>query len=154
MTTLGDLLLQKLAKWRPDSQSQALEVTAEDGWKAVVRAEYVDVIGSRLAEVRLICPAAPAGDLKARAEQVAGRVTGLLEPLRLVEADAGAAVAQLRSDKPLRRGDDQFYYEVELRGPTTTLRRYQAAHPGARRAQVPFALTNEALGKLVTDLAV
>jgi hypothetical protein len=152
MTTLDDLLLQKLAKWRPDSLSRTLELSAEDGWKAAVRADCVDVVGCHLWEVELTRPGPSADPLRGRAGRIAERATGLLESLRLVEVDEGQATAQLRSDRPLRRGDDRFYYEVELRGPTTTVRRYQAARPGARRQQVTFALTHEALGKLVADL--
>jgi hypothetical protein len=153
MKTLDETLLQRLADWRPDSPAQALELTAEDGWKATVRAECVDVVGCRLWEVQLTSPAPAADALKDRAERIASRVTGLLEPLRLVEADAGLSTALLRSDRPLQRGPERFYYEVELRGQTTSVRRFQAARPGARRQQVAFALTHEALAKLVADLA-
>ena len=54
-------------------------------------------------------------DLKTRAERTAARVTGLLEPLRLIEVDAGRDAALLRSTAPQKRGDDLYYYEVELK---------------------------------------
>jgi hypothetical protein len=95
----------------------------------------------------------PVADLKARAEEVAGRVTGLLEPLRLVEVDASRQTAQLRSKEPARRGDDALYYELLLRGDgSATLHRYQANRQTPGRAETPFALTHDALGKLVDDL--
>ena len=102
--------------------------------------------------------AAPPGasvDLKVRAEQVAGRVTGLLETLCLVEVDLGRNVALLRSEQPGQRGDERFYYEVLLEGDGgSALRRYQTPRPGEpRRQQVAFTLTHEALAKLVGDLS-
>jgi hypothetical protein len=154
--TLDATLLQKLAKWRPDSGRQTLEVAAPDGvWAAAVTAECVDLVGCRLWELTLRRSAPPAGDLKARAEQVAGRVTGLLEPLRLLEVDAGRGVALLRSGTPSQWADGVFYYEVLLHNDgTTTVRRYQAPTQGEpRRQQTAFTLTHEALAKLVRDLA-
>jgi hypothetical protein len=155
--TLEKLLLEKLAKWRPDSGRQTLEVShPESGWAAAVTADHVEVLGCRLWELALRrqAGAAPAEDLKARADRVASRATGLLESLRVVEVDAPAGIALLRSDSPGQWGDGMFYYEVLLQADGgTTLRRYQA--PGAdrpRRDQVPFTLTHEALAKLVTDL--
>src|SRR5262249_44148854 len=140
----------------PDSGRANLEVAhPESGWTAGLQADRVEALSCRLWELTLK-PAAGAAppDLKARAEQLAARVTGLLEPLSLLEVDAAQGVAQLRSDKPGHWGDGQFYYEVLLHaGGGTSVRRYQA--PGKdqpRRQQVPFTLTHEALAKLVTDL--
>jgi hypothetical protein len=82
-------------------------------------------------------------------------VTGLLEPLRLLEVDAGHGVALLRSGTPSQWGDGLFYYEVLLQNDgTTTVRRYQApTQDEPRRQQTEFSLTHEALAKLVRDLA-
>jgi hypothetical protein len=153
--TLAEALLQKLAKWRPDSR-QSLDLPhAESGWAVALDAGQVEFLGSRLWEVALrpLTPT-PVADLPARAEQLAARVTGLLEPLRLVEVDAGRGVAQLRSDRPGQWGDGAFYYEVLLQADgATSVRRYQAPTTDQpRRQQVPFTLTHEALAKIVTDL--
>jgi hypothetical protein len=153
--TLAETLLQRLAKWRPDSGRANLEVAhPESGWTTGLVADRVEALGCRLWEVTLK-PAAPAPpDLQGRAEQLAARVTGLLEPLSLVEVDAARGVAQLRSDRPGHWGDGQFYYEVLLHTDGgTSVRRYQAPDKDRpRRQQVPFTLTHEALAKLVTDL--
>jgi len=153
---LDALLLEKLAKWRPHSDRETLDVgDAAGGWSAAVIAECVDVVGCRLWEVTLRRPAGtPPVDLKARAEQVCVRVRGLLEPLCLVEVDGVRNVAQLRSEEPGQRGDERFYYEVLLEGDGgSTVRRYQAPHQGdPRRRQVAFTLTHEVLAKLVGDL--
>lgn len=151
---LDALLLEKLAKWRPASGQATVEASG-DGWNAAVAAECVDVVGCRLWELSLR-PAAerPAVELKARAEQLCQRVTGLLEPLRLVEIDGTTNTALLRSEQPGQLGDERFYYEVLLNGDSgSVVRRYQTPHGGQpRRQQVGFTLTHEALAKLVRDL--
>jgi hypothetical protein len=78
----------------------------------------------------------------------------LLEPLRLLEFDAGQKTALLRSQQPDHNGEQLFYYEVLLQADgSCNLRRYQAAQqPGVRRQQVPFTLTHDALTKLIDDL--
>jgi len=154
--TLAEALLQKLARWRPESR-QTLDVAhPESGWAVAVDAGHVEALGSRLWELTLGRPAAlNVADLESQAAKVAGKVTGLLEPLRVVEIDPTVdGVALLRSDKPAAWGDALFYYELQLRTDRATLRRYQA--PGTdnpHRRQVPFTLTHEALAKLVADLS-
>jgi hypothetical protein len=149
--TLDELLLQRLADWRPDSPRQPLNVTA-DGRSVCVVAEHADSVGCRLWEVALTGP--PRADLAAAAATAAGRATGLLEPLRLVEADAAAGVALLRSQSPGLRGGARSYYEVRLGADGSAgVRRFQVSADGYRREQVAFSLTHEALAKLVADLA-
>ena len=152
--TLNEALLEKLAEWRCDSGRQTLTVPhPESGWTAAVAADCADRVGCRVWELNLSRPAAaPAADLKGRAERVAARVTGLLEPLRLVEVDAGRDAALLRSAAPQRRGDDLFYYEVELKSGGAGVRRYQGSATGATRQQIAFPLTHDALAKLAGDL--
>jgi hypothetical protein len=152
--SLNAILLEKLANWRPDKDRATLDV-AGDGWNVAVTAECVDVVGSRLWELSLRRTAeAPAVELKDRAEQICQRVTGLLEPLRLVEVDAPRNAALLRSEEPGQLGEERFYYEVLLQGDGgSVVRRYQAPQAGQpRRQQVAFTLTHEALAKLVRDL--
>jgi hypothetical protein len=154
--TLDAALLEKLANWRPDNGRQTLtEHDPASGWTAAVTAECADLVGCRLWEVHLTRSTPLAGaDLRARAEAVAGRVTGLLEPLRLVEVDAERQVALLRSGPPTARGDDLFYYEVLLQGGgAASVRRYQGScETLSRRQQISFTLTHEVLAKLVADL--
>ena len=155
--TLAEVLLQRLARWRPDSDRQTLEVAhPETGWAVAVTAGQVETLGSRLWEVALrrLEPQAQAPDLKEWAGRITSRVTGLLEPLRLLEVDAERGIALLRSTTPGQWGEGRFYYEVLLQADgTTAVRRYQAPDAdNPRRRQVAFALTHEALAKLVADL--
>jgi hypothetical protein len=154
--SLDGLLLEKLARWRPDGRD-TLEVNApEAGWSAVVTADAADLVGCRLWELSLRPEGAttPLGDLRKRAEAISGRVTGLLETLRVVEVDEPRGVALIRSAAPSRRDDVLSYYEILLHGNgVATVRRYECPLSAeARRQQVTFALTYETLGKLVVDL--
>jgi len=152
--TLEELLLQKLADWRPAGPGQALTINhPESGRGLSVSAERVDSLASRLTEVRLTCTAAREVGLKEQAEAIAGRVTGLLEPLAVLEVDGERHTALLRSQAPAKRGEDLQYYEVTRHADGTTLvRRYQARRDSGKREAVAFTLTHEALGKLVRDL--
>lgn len=149
--TLDETLLQNLAEWRPDSDRPTLTLAdADSGWRIDLTAEKNDDIGCRVTELSLSGPAP--SDLRAWAGRTAERATGLLEPLVLHELDTAGGVALLRSRTPAQRGDTLSYYELALKAAgSADLRRYQA-RPGSRREQVPFALTHEALGKVVGDL--
>ena len=152
--TLENLLLERLAEWRPAGRATTALDDAGSGWRAVLDAEAVDGIGCRLWGLRLerLQPLPAAVPLREQAEGLARRVTGLLEPLRVVEIDQDRGVAQLRSDAPALKGGGRHYYEVERREcGTTEVQRYQGGS-GPRRA-VPFDLTHEAAGKLVRDAA-
>src|SRR5208283_4005658 len=105
------------------------------------------VLGCLVWELTLNRTAAAAvkPDLASWANQVVGRVTGLLEPLKVIEVDASRDEALLRSKEPSRRGDVLSYYEVLLRGGGDVLmRRFQTKDQvGAHRQHVAFALTHE-----------
>lgn len=154
---LDELLPQRLAEWRFDSDRRTLTVAApESGWAVDLTADCADAVGCRLWEVALRPTVPQAGiDLKAWADRVVDRATGLLEPLELIEVDALRRTAQLRSEEPAQRGGDLHYYELLLQGDgAATVRRYQASCTGSpRREQKAFTLTHEALAKLVADLA-
>ena len=154
MMTLEETLLQNLADWRFDNGRQTLTVAhPESGWTTAVVADCGDRVGCRLWEVNLSRPeASPSADLKTRAERLAGRATGLMEPLRLIEVDVQGDTALLRSAAPQKRGDDLFYYEVLLRSAGAGVRRYQSSTQSGARQQVAFPLTHEALAKLGADL--
>ncbi|MBI1913742.1 MAG: hypothetical protein HYS12_03150 [Planctomycetes bacterium] len=152
--TLDELLLQKLAEWRPDKGRQTLDVAdAGSGWKAALATDCSDQVGCRVWELSLRHDKSSA-DLRAWADRVAARTTGLLESLKLLELDSAQDTALLRSQAPARRGEALYYYEVLLHGRgEARVRRYQATRNGTKgREQIPFALTHEALAKLVHDL--
>jgi hypothetical protein len=156
--TLDEMVLRKLADWQPPGGSrQTLAMPDEgSGWAVSLTVDRHDELSSALWEVHLQrVVAAPAGvTLEGWANDVAKRVTGLLETLWVLEIDAQRNEALLRSNEPSRRSADLFYYEVLLKGTqAANVRRYQASPGGGRREQVPFVLTHEALAKFVRDLA-
>ena len=157
--THDDPFLNSLTEWRPAGAGpHSFGHTLESGWTATATAESADTVGCRLTELAVTRPTAakPAtdADLKRWADRTAERATGLLEPLKLIELDPARAEAVLRSDPPAARGRAVEYYEVLLRGrQSATLKRYRAARTGpGKRRPVPFALTHEAIAKVVGDL--
>src|SRR5262245_8124806 len=149
--TLENTVRERLSEWRPPAERQELVVSDGDVSLHLTadRREELGCLTWELAVVRK----APAGEtLHAWADRIAQRVTGLLEPLKVVEIDAVRNEGILRSDRPTTRGDDTFYCEVFLKGTTVaTLRRYQARDTKPR-AQIAFALTHDAIAKLANDL--
>jgi hypothetical protein len=154
--TLDELLLEKLAEWRSDSGRQTLTVSEPTTNTTVaVTADRADVVGMQLWEVTLHRPATlDVAGLKRWAEYTAARVTGLLEPLRVLEIDAERLTALLRSEAPTQRGENRFYYELQLHGNGRAhISRFQVtAKPEGRRQQIAYALTHETLAKLVSDV--
>lgn len=154
--TLENTVQQKVSEWRPPGGRQSLTVRDEpSGWSVTVTADRCDALGCLVWELRLHRQTAvPGQTLRAWADGIARRVSGLLESLKVVEVDAERNEALLRSATPAAKGDQLFYYEVLLKNTTEALvRRYQANGDGNRRAQVAFALTYEALAKFAQDLS-
>src|SRR6266545_4243280 len=156
--TLPESLLPKLSEWHSAGDGRrSLSVPApEAGWIVHLTADKADTLSCLVWELTLARTAdAPAGlTLKAWAEGVAARVTGLLEPLKLLEVDDGCGEALLRSESPAKKGERVTYYEVRLSGlGQAVVRRYAASRAESGREQVAFALTHEVLAKLAGDIA-
>ena len=150
--TLENTLLEKLSEWRPRPGRQDLHVAGE-GWHVTVTADRSDVLGCLLWELNLQRDGSGGTDVQTWATNAAARISGLMEPLKVVEVDSSRQAAQLRSESPLERGEKRYYYELLLNGlGVATLRRFQTLHGGGRREQITYALTHEALTKLVGDL--
>jgi hypothetical protein len=156
--TLEEILLQKLANWRPPAGRHELIVTDEAGrWTATVTADRCDELGCLLWELgvrRAPKSTPPTKTTTEWAQAIASRVTGLLEPLKVIEVDTVQNLALLRSSTATPRGERLYYYEVLLYG-TVEARvcRYGAQQNNAGpRHQVAFALTHETLAKFVHDL--
>ena len=155
--TLDEILLQKLSDWHPDAGRHTFSESAA-GWAVNVVVDRQDTVGCLVVDLSLTRTAIePPTDLTLRAwaERIAGRASGLLESLKVLEIDDTHSVAVLRSDKPARKGETIAYYEVRLTGTTAaSVRRYQIiAKANQPREQVAFAVTHEALAKLVGDIA-
>ncbi len=157
--TLDEILYQRLGSWRPPEGRHELTLAEETpGWAVAISADRCDEVGSLVWELNLRRVAgAPAREatLKDWASSIAGRVTGLLEPLKVIEVDPVQNEALLRSSAATQRGDKLYYYEVRLRGTSQAqVCRYQAkSNNNGPRDQVPFAITHETLIKFIGDLA-
>jgi hypothetical protein len=156
--SLDETVLQKVADWRPSGKErQTLNVPhAESGWALTLTADRCDEVGCLVWELglRRTREAEVSVTLADWAHRTAGRVTGLVEALRVVEIDAPRDEALLRSGEPTQRGGGLFYYEVLLKGTReAVVRRYKAVPNGGKREQIAFALTHETLAKLAKDLA-
>jgi hypothetical protein len=156
--TVSEILLQKLAEWRPAAGRAFLSATDDaSGWTINVTADERTSIGCQVWELQVGRAKKPEGsglNLQGWADQIARRATGLLENLRVVEVDTLRNQAQLRSDEPAERSGGVFYHELLLTGTEDALlRRYHAGRDGqARRQQVAFPITHEALAKLASEI--
>lgn len=156
--TLAENLLPKLSEWRPalDGRHSWSEGFPANGWTVTLTADKVDTLSCLMWELTLTRSAdAPAGlSLAVWAAAVAGRASGLMEPLTVYEVDEPGQEAVLRSEVPTKKGETLAYYEVRLHGLTkATVRRFTATRATPGRDQVAFALTHETLAKLAGDIA-
>jgi hypothetical protein len=156
--TLAESLLPRLSEWRPAGAGRHSWAAAfpDAGWSVCLAADKADTLSCLAWELSLTRTAEPPAGLTlaAWATGIAGRTTGLLEPLAVHEVDEHAGEALLRSATPAKKGEWVSYYEVRLGGLTTAVvRRYTATRAEPGRDQVAFAITHEALAKLAGDIA-
>jgi hypothetical protein len=152
--TLAEILSSKLAEWRPaPGHAKVSEADAATGWSATLTVDKGDALSCQLTELT-VSRANGRYETKAWADVLTRRVTGLMEPLRVVEIDAARDEAILRSDAPTVRGDKRAHYELRLRGGNSaTLTRFTAStDPSAKREPATFALTHEIIAKVIDDL--
>jgi hypothetical protein len=91
------------------------------------------------------------GRLKDISQKLTEKLTYLLEPIGLVEADADRCSIQLRSSPPKKGEDETSYYELMVRrGGDITLSRY-SKKSGQLRQIVPANVTREVLVRLADD---
>jgi hypothetical protein len=87
------------------------------------------------------------------ADQLASKLTYLLEPLRIVEVDGNAGAVQMRSHPPYQRDKQTKYYEVLVqRGGSISLVRYERL-PGEPRKAIAANVTEEVFYRLADDFA-
>ena len=94
-------------------------VTVEDGPDRADLAPLGPRFGRRGVHARWSSPrrAGPSGRRRRSddwGERLAGRVTYLMEPLKVFEIDAGGGEVQIRSQSPTARADQRGYYEIRL----------------------------------------
>jgi hypothetical protein len=93
------------------------------------------------------------GELKAWGDRIAARVTYLMEPLVVLEADAEEIEVSLRSKVPTTRDDRRSYYEIRLnRAGMLRMERIAYDEVARTRKSTAFQLTREILERLIDDL--
>lgn len=92
--------------------------------------------------------------LNAWGERLAARVTYLLEPLKVLEIDAGGGEVQIRSQTPSARADQRGFYEVRLyKHGLLRMERYIFDDSTRQRRRTPCQFTREVLERLADDIA-
>jgi hypothetical protein len=126
------------------------------GWDITLAADRQDSLSCSLKELTLARNTPIQEELHAWATRLANRVTGLMEPLKIVEIDQPLGKALLRSEAPAANDGKAFYYELLLERTTRTsasLHRYAGDLNGVeKREAVPFVLTHDAVVKLASDI--
>jgi hypothetical protein len=92
--------------------------------------------------------------LRSWGERLAGRLTYLMEPLRVMEVDSGGGEVQIRSQNPTTRDQERGFYEVRLfRQGALRLERYTYDVATRARRVTTCQLTREVAERLADDLA-
>lgn len=148
LKTLNELQAQGSFPQRMLVRDTAIAATAE------MEVHQLDRLSMEMSMLRVTPEKNMSDTLKARAETLARKVTGLIEKLNAIEIDDAKGEAMLRSDTPAAHDAQRMYYELMLnKQGATTLKRYQGSTVNAQRKEIPFVLTREALAKLISDLA-
>jgi hypothetical protein len=91
--------------------------------------------------------------LRAWGERLASRVTYLLEPLKVIEIDAGGGEVQIRSQSPTTRADQRGFYEVRLfKNGALRLERCVYNDISRQRHRTPCQFTREVVERLADDI--
>ena len=94
---------------------------------------------------------ASSDSLERMAKALSERLTYLMEPIRPIEIDADACIAQLRSSPPQSDDDGRSYYELTVRrGGEISLHRFRK-EPGTPRQNIAANVTREVLLRLADD---
>jgi hypothetical protein len=116
----------------------------------------LDSLGCALTRLALRSPALAGQSiegLKKTAEQLAAKLTYLLEPISPIEIDAAGCVVQLRSNPPQKEADRTSYYELLVsRAGEISLCRYSRVSKQGRDL-IAAQLTREVLLRLAGDFS-
>lgn len=91
--------------------------------------------------------------LRAWGERLAGRVTYLMEPFKVLEVDAEGGEVKLRSQSPTARDQQRSYYEIRIsKQGTLGMERCTFDETSRQRRRSPCQLTREVLERLADDI--
>jgi hypothetical protein len=133
-------------------------ITVEDGSnRLTLNLSALDSVGLAFTTLEFTTTSRPewtSEALRGWAERLAGRVTYLMEPLKLFEIDASGGEVLIRSQNPTARAERRGYYEVHLfQNGSFRMERYAFDEGTRQRRRVPCQLTREVLERLADDVA-
>ncbi len=92
--------------------------------------------------------------LRGWGERLAGRVSYLMEPLKVLEIDPAGGEVQIRSQNPTTRSEQRGYYEVRLfKQGALRLERFAFDEATRQRRPIACQFTREVLERLADDIA-
>ena len=131
-----------------------LQVDPEEGGRIEADLVGVDAIGCAFQTLAYSTDKLAGADLdhlKEISQTLTAKLTYLLEPIGVVEADQDRCAVQLRSSPPKKDEDATSYYELLVRrGGDISLSRY-SKKTGQLRQIVPAHITREVLERLAED---
>lgn len=134
-------------------------VTVSDAGVSVdVELTQIESLGCQVARILVSAASlgsAPVSVLQAWSDELAKRITYLLESLSPLETDEEAGQLLMRSSSPQQLPAGCQYYECVLAGVsqgTVSFCRYESVKGQAGRNPVDMVLTRDVLGRLVNDL--
>jgi hypothetical protein len=133
-------------------------VAVEDGPnRLTLQLSALDSVGLAFTALEMATSSRPewtSEALRAWGDRLAGRVSYLMEPLRVLEIEPDGGEVQIRSQSPTTRSEQRGYYEIRL-SKQGTLRMERFVFDEATRQRRPTLcqLTREVLERLADDLA-
>lgn len=149
-------LSRQLEKQINAAGSGPANLTARDGKDHLIcELVAVDSLGVSVQALQLQTPKLKnlsANQLRKVADDLASRVSYLLEAIAPIEVDEEHCTVQMRSTPPYRAENATSYYEVLVNTNAISLKRYNKAKREIRRPE-PYSITHEVLYRLVNDFA-
>ncbi|MBX7105572.1 MAG: hypothetical protein K1X57_15925 [Gemmataceae bacterium] len=150
--TRGNTTSDTLSHWKPTGVGPHTLSIPVDAGTVTVTAERCEGLAARLISVAATTgriDACTPAELSERAGRIAGRVSAVLEPLKVYEVDGSAGAALLRSQTPEVRYGQTRYFEVKLIGhQSAELRKYCVEEGKPGRSADPYTLTHEVVEKI------
>jgi hypothetical protein len=133
-------------------------VAVEDGPnRLTLHLTALDTVGLAFTALEFVTTGRPewsSDALKEWGDRLSSRVTYLMEPLKVLEVDAGGGEVQIRSQSPTPRAERRGYYEVRLfRQGSLRMERFVLDEAARHRGPTPCQFTREVLERLADDIA-
>ena len=157
--SLGVRLSERLSGKKTAGNAGAVVEVSGGGCNAAVRVKEAGTLAVMAERIEVWRDVAVSGEvnveraLEEQSKAIVKKIDYLLERVKEIEFDRGAKIVQMRSGRPLRDGEEFYYYELMLAGASkVTIQRYGGREGEPGRKPVPFSITLDVLKRLVDDL--